>query len=530
MTRHIHAGTPAGGGPRAAVRLPAVGFLIAVFGAVSAFAGGTKESTGTDTSGAGSSANSSESAANPVTLQWWDWSDSIADYTRATFAKYEQEHPGIKVKYSLYTVSQFKSNILLAIRGGTAPDIFPIPTGFTFLQALKEKWIQPIDKYVDELYPGGMSAWKARFPATSFVPGINVWDGKVYIPPKNYPGGDTALLYYNKSLFKDAGLDPNNPPKTWGELRADAKKITAAGNGKYYGIIMGGKQLNRWSADIGTLATTAGPVAMSDAWTTGINLKTGKYDFEDPAFAGALTLFTDMNSDGSFYPGFISINAPEARELFGEGKAGFMFQGQWCVGVWRKNNPNLDFGVEFPPVPDSGRKGYVQSGVVAGTGDPYSLSATSAHPKEAAALFMWRLSDDWMKGYVQTGDGYAPFPKLDTAENIKEPLMLQIFKESQTDKRIAPQPIIKNPEGVGQAELQFKEVHPDLDEILQGAFTGGLDYVTAAKTLSAKMNDQLVQVVSDEKAKGTNVSLSDWQFPNWDPMKDYTLSDYPNSK
>jgi multiple sugar transport system substrate-binding protein len=54
-------------------------------------------------------------------------------------------------------------------------------------------------------------------------------DGKTYgLPAKNYSLG----LLYNRELFQQAGLDPNNPPKTWEEVRTAAKKI--AGLGKDY--------------------------------------------------------------------------------------------------------------------------------------------------------------------------------------------------------------------------------------------------------------------------------------------------------
>jgi hypothetical protein len=52
--------------------------------------------------------------------------------------------------------------------------------------------------------------------------------GKIYaIPTKNYSMG----LLYNKTLFTKAGLDVNNPPKTWADVRAAAKKIAALGGG-----------------------------------------------------------------------------------------------------------------------------------------------------------------------------------------------------------------------------------------------------------------------------------------------------------
>ena len=42
----------------------------------------------------------------------------------------------------------------------------------------------------------------------------------------------TPILYYNKNVFKTAGLDPNTPPKTWGELVDYSKKIMASGAAK----------------------------------------------------------------------------------------------------------------------------------------------------------------------------------------------------------------------------------------------------------------------------------------------------------
>ena len=54
--------------------------------------------------------------------------------------------------------------------------------------------------------------------------------GKLYGFPLNV---STPILYYNKDLFRKAGLDPNKPPKTWSELYEYAKKIAALGDDIY---------------------------------------------------------------------------------------------------------------------------------------------------------------------------------------------------------------------------------------------------------------------------------------------------------
>lgn len=42
----------------------------------------------------------------------------------------------------------------------------------------------------------------------------------------------TPILYYNKNVFKKAGLDPNTPPKTWEDVEAFSKKIMSSGAAK----------------------------------------------------------------------------------------------------------------------------------------------------------------------------------------------------------------------------------------------------------------------------------------------------------
>ena len=51
-------------------------------------------------------------------------------------------------------------------------------------------------------------------------------DGNMLSFPFN---ASTPILYYNKDMFRSAGLDPSQPPKTWAELGTMAKRLRAAG-------------------------------------------------------------------------------------------------------------------------------------------------------------------------------------------------------------------------------------------------------------------------------------------------------------
>lgn len=63
----------------------------------------------------------------------------------------------------------------------------------------------------------------------------NTYDGKLYAFPLN---NSTPLMYLNKDLFREAGLDPDNPPETWTEVYEASKKIKAV-NPDYYGYRLG---------------------------------------------------------------------------------------------------------------------------------------------------------------------------------------------------------------------------------------------------------------------------------------------------
>ncbi|MFC8509872.1 ABC transporter substrate-binding protein [Streptomyces sp. NPDC057411] len=107
------------------------------------------------------------------------------------------------------------------LKAKSQPDVFY--TYFTDLpQVLSEAGAEDISAYVnDKTVP----LLKDIDPN---VLGSLKHDGKLYgLPTSNYTMG----LLVNRSLFKRAGLDPDNPPRTWDEVRAAAKKIAALGDG-----------------------------------------------------------------------------------------------------------------------------------------------------------------------------------------------------------------------------------------------------------------------------------------------------------
>ena len=91
-------------------------------------------------------------------------------------------------------------------------------------------------------------------------------DGKTWSVPFQR---STAIFYYNKAAFKDAGLDPDNFPTTWAELAEAAEKLTkrdASGQVTRWGIKIAGDLGNaQWT--FGALANQAEQKLMNEAGT-----------------------------------------------------------------------------------------------------------------------------------------------------------------------------------------------------------------------------------------------------------------------
>ena len=447
----------------------------------------------------------------PIVLKVMDWSDSSKALRDAFNKEFEAKNPGIKIEYTCLTIDQFKNTVLSAVNLGDAPDLFPIPVGMDLNAVVKEGWFQPIDSLVPADFKDGF------LPGT-FADGINVIKGKLYAVPEigTVP---TTMVFYNKELFEKAGLDPNKPPKTFTELREYAKKITAAGKGKFYGIIEGGQQVNRWKSEAIDFANLGGAALPSgEPMSSPVSLITGKSAYNHPAMIETFNFFKALASDGSYHPSTFSIRAPEARALFGAGQAGFIIQGVWCVGAWAQSHPNLKLGVGPAPIPDSGRKGSI--GINAATAW-MGISSKSANPTAAAKYLQAMYSPEYgyQKANVDKGVFFSTVKGIND-KYISNPNLKAYYELAMERARIAPNPKTAHPE-TAAFYADFKDVTPGIGDLLQGAVSGAIPDITAALNELAAKTDQAVEAtIKKAKARNPEIALDDFIF-KWNPMEDY---------
>jgi len=140
-------------------------------------------------------------------------------FFEADIKAFEKANPDIDVVAHDAFPCQDPKTFDAKLAGGQMEDVFY--TYFTDAKHVVDiNQAADITSYVKDLKSYGTIQQQLR--------DIYTVDGKIYGVPRT---GYSMGLIYNKKLFEKAGLDPEKPPATWEELRADAKKIAALGGG-----------------------------------------------------------------------------------------------------------------------------------------------------------------------------------------------------------------------------------------------------------------------------------------------------------
>ncbi|MCK4419886.1 ABC transporter substrate-binding protein [Candidatus Aerophobetes bacterium] len=145
--------------------------------------------------------------------------------------EFNQQHPDIRVT-PIFAGGYVPAleRVQMMVLGGNPPDIAVVGNDYT-LMLVDMDALLPLDDFIAE---AGGKSFLDRFVPALLTNNSRV-EGTFYAMPFQC---STAVLYYNKDLFTEVGLDPNSPPETWFELSVAAAKLTDMEGGvtKRYGI------------------------------------------------------------------------------------------------------------------------------------------------------------------------------------------------------------------------------------------------------------------------------------------------------
>lgn len=270
----------------------------------------------------------------PITLDYWTgFTGPDGTTMQGLVDQFNKEHEGkIKVNMSVMPWGNFYEKIVAAVISGKAPDVAVMHLD-RMAEFASGGVLLPLDDLIGPLGLEGSDYIEA-------VWNCGVWEGKRYsIPLDAHPN----VMYWNKALFEDAGLDPDSPPTDRESFLAITKALTKD--------ISGDGKIDQW----GTAVSVGWPnfhIWYSIFYQNGgilFNETNTKATYNSEAGIDALQLLVDYIYEHKVSPENAQVDSE--HEAFKRGELGITFNGIWMLSDY-KNQPNLKFGAG--PVPQWG--------------------------------------------------------------------------------------------------------------------------------------------------------------------------------
>ncbi len=383
------------------------------------------------------------SAAPTVTLEFWNTYNTTdkeaSTMQNVVLKRFEQLNPGVRVTSVVVPYSQLLQKYIAAVAAGDPPavlrsDIIWVPQlaqEGALMNLTHLKWFQPIKA---ASLPGPLST--------------NYYKGSYYGVPDDT---NTQVLFWNKSLFAAAGLEP---PKTLSQLWVDAQKLTNKSKG-VYGLGIDGTDI--WN--VGPYVWSGGGSFTNKSYTSAAGFVNG-VDTED-----VLLQMLNLNAAGDIGTDFRGgAGAVSGETGFAKGEYAMYIDGPWAVPTYREEHFS-DYGMEVMP------KGPGGSISVVG-GEDLVLANNVPNKADAIKLLQFLASPFAQLQMANQGDlaGYAP----DIAAEVKAQPYLKVFTQQLLTAEARP---------VSPGYTKFDTI---FSNALQEAVAGKVSLAAAMQTVAAE--------------------------------------------
>ncbi|MDH2430764.1 extracellular solute-binding protein [Sphaerisporangium sp. TRM90804] len=337
------------------------------------------------------SASDSEKVAKLVVWDWKSGEETAAAYIQKAKADFAKKHPGVAVEFVAQPFDQYYTLLGAAIQASKGPDVMLFNGGGQIRDRVAA--LLPLDQYVAE-DKERLAGWDAFSQ-----------DGKIYAAPVTLQGHP---IYYNKTLYEKAGLDPAGPAKTWQDLVRDCGAIKKATGARCFAL--GNKEgfgIQFFLSGLGSGVLT--PQEYDD-WIA------GKRDWNSPNVKRLFALWKEAESSGLNNDGANSTALfNDAFAVVQSGKAAHIIGLMSDIGHWK------DFG-EFlgadkvgvmaaPVVTDGATPSLPYDG-----GIGYAVAKWTKDPRLAADLVRSLTTTDALNSFYSDAGAIASDTTIDVSK------------------------------------------------------------------------------------------------------------------
>lgn len=277
-----------------------------------------------------------------ITFQTWNLRTTFKDHFNAMIADFEEKYPGTHVRWIDQPAESYPDKISADAAGGTLPDVVNVSPDL--VAPLAEARLA-LD--LDEAAPDKRDAYMPAAWKSFQVPGAK----GTYAFPWYL---NTGPLFYNKRLFEEAGLDPDDPPRNYPELFDSALEIAEASGGK--------------------TATLANAPTIEDFGRYGVQLMNKKgtaFTFDEPKGVELLEEYKKLYDAGALDSQVLTATPEQAGRKFKQQSVAMNPGSALDLAKFKKDSPSLYRNIGITDAPNNtGRPNmYVQGLMVNAAGE-----------------------------------------------------------------------------------------------------------------------------------------------------------------
>jgi ABC-type glycerol-3-phosphate transport system substrate-binding protein len=332
----------------------------------------------------------------------WHWMTDREDAFDELARRYK-DLTGVEVYFELYAPTDaYDEKIKGAAQTQTLPDIFGVLADKRIIASfINAGHILNLDPYMK----ADNSLWENTFYEKALNVNRFLAGNEFAVEPGVYAAPIDVMniqMLYNKDLFRQAGLDPDKPPKTWEEFLTVGNKLHAAG---IQGMVSGWGEI--WMIDC-LASNYAYNIMGEDKF---IDTLTGKVSYADPDWIKVFTLFRDMKDNHLLASGLVTMVNKHAEQMFANQRAALAFNGSWCVNVYHGMNPDLNYGVMLPPAYSDKYPMMIWGGA----GASLMINARSSNKEKVVEFLKWFTAKE-QQAYLSTETRNLPANKESIGE------------------------------------------------------------------------------------------------------------------
>jgi len=403
-------------------------------------------------------------------IQWWhSMTGALGDKVNDLAGKFNASQPDYKI-VPVYkgTYPESMTAAIAAYRAGNAPHILQVfEVGTATMMAAKGA-IVPVAKLMKDA--------DEPFDPKAYLPAVAGYYTDSKGNMLSFPFNSSTVLYYiNKDMFKKAGLDANQAPKTWKEFLVAAEKLKASGQTCVY--------TTGWPSWMHIENFSAWHNVPIGSKENGMGGTDTEFQINSPLHVRHIAMLGDMAKKGLLtYAG--RTNQAEAK--FYSGECAMLTSSAGAQANIRKN-AKFDWSVNFIPYHDD-VKGAPQNSVIGGA-SLWVMGGKTNNAYKGIAKFFAFLSKPEIQMEWHTGTGYVPITMAAYEMTRKSGYYEKVPGADVAVKQLTNKPPTANSRGLRFGNfVQGREV---IEEELEAVFAGKKDAKTALDDAVRRGNEVL---------------------------------------